>query len=90
MRDITTIEELEQIYDTAPSLASTAKEINYINAAYRRLIENSPFVALATIGLGALDCSPRGDSSAVVRVVKLMRNLTIQTGPYVLQKQCSG
>ena len=69
MQTITTIAELEQIYAAAPAQASTTKEINYINAAYRKLIEHSPFVALATIGEGGLDCSPRGDAGCVVRVL---------------------
>ena len=69
MHTISTLEELQEIYSTAPVLASTAKEITYINAAYRTLIEHSPFVALASISPGGLDCSPRGDVGAVVRVL---------------------
>ena len=69
MHTISTLQELQEIYSTAPVLAATAKEITYINAAYRTLIEHSPFVALATIGAGGLDCSPRGDEGAVVRVL---------------------
>ena len=37
--------------------------------AYRKLVEASPFFALATIGPDGLDCSPRGDPNGFVRVV---------------------
>lgn len=69
MATISTIEELEAIYSTAPSQAATAKELDHIAPAYRRLIELSPFVALATIGPGGLDCSPRGDVAGFVHVL---------------------
>ncbi len=65
---ITTIAELEEIYHLKPTLASTAKEISYLTAEYRKMIEASPFVALATIGAGGLDCSPRGDAGSVVMI----------------------
>lgn len=67
MTTITSIEELTAIYGT-PNLASTAKEADRLTAQYRRLIEASPFVALATIGPDGLDCSPRGEAGAVVRI----------------------
>ena len=35
---------------------------------YRRLIEASPFAALATVGPEGIDCSPRGDQPGFVRV----------------------
>jgi uncharacterized protein len=69
MATIKTIEELEAIYDIKPALASTAKEVDHIIPAYQKLIELSPFVALATNGPGGLDCSPRGDKSNIVRVL---------------------
>lgn len=69
MKTITTIAELESVYSTAPVLASTAKEIDHLIPAYQKLIELSPFAALATIGPGGLDCSPRGDQSGFVRVL---------------------
>ena len=69
MHSITTVEQLEAIYAPAPVLASTVKEAGYITPAYRTLIEHSPFVALASIGPGGLDCSPRGDKGQVVRVL---------------------
>ncbi|WP_417689715.1 pyridoxamine 5'-phosphate oxidase family protein [Roseibium sp.] len=58
---ITSITELEAIYGT-PALTSTAKVADRLTPEYRRLIENSPFCALATCGPEGLDCSPRGDS----------------------------
>jgi uncharacterized protein len=69
MDQINTIEELEAIYDQHPVLASMAKEIDYLIPQYQKLIELSPFVALATIGAGGLDCSPRGDKQGFVRVL---------------------
>lgn len=68
MTVIRTIEDLEDIYRTAPTLASTAKEVDYLTPEYIGLIESSPFVALATVGPEGLDCSPRGDAGRVVHV----------------------
>lgn len=65
MSIITSIADLEQIYG-APSPASTAKESPRITPEYRRLIEASPFCALATSGPEGLDCSPRGDRGSCV------------------------
>jgi PPOX class probable FMN-dependent enzyme len=67
MSRIATIAELEALYGV-PGEASTAKESPVITDSYRRLIEASPFVALATSGPEGLDCSPRGDAGAVVRI----------------------
>ena len=67
MSAIRTLEELEAIYGR-PNLASTVKEIDYVSDHYRAYIEASPFVALATSGPEGLDCSPRGDAGACVRV----------------------
>lgn len=64
---IRTVEELEAIYGT-PGEASTVKEIDWISPEYRRLIEASPYVALATSGPEGLDCSPRGDAKGFVRI----------------------
>ena len=69
MEQISTIAELEAIYHQKPVLASMAKEIDYLIPQYQKLIELSPFVALATIGAGGLDCSPRGDNQGFVRVL---------------------
>ncbi len=69
MSIIRTIDDLEDIYDAEPTLASTAKEINYLTPDYANLIAASPFVVLATAGPEGLDCSPRGDRGSVVRIV---------------------
>jgi PPOX class probable FMN-dependent enzyme len=67
MRVIGSVEELKQIYGDV-SEASVAKVTAFLTAEYRHMIELSPFVALATVGPEGLDCSPRGDRGAVVRV----------------------
>jgi uncharacterized protein len=64
---ITTLVELDNIY-AAPNEASTAKEVSHLTPHYRRMIEASPFVTLATCGPEGLDCSPRGDKHGVVRI----------------------
>jgi PPOX class probable FMN-dependent enzyme len=67
MTIITSVDELTAIYG-AVSEASTAKVTRSLTPAYRRMIDMSPFVALATVGPEGLDCSPRGDRGTVVRV----------------------
>src|SRR3954449_9985128 len=67
MTVISTVEELEAIYGF-PNDASTVKVSDRITPPYRRLIEVSPFAALATSGPEGLDCSPRGDASGFVRI----------------------
>ncbi|HEY9566473.1 MAG TPA: pyridoxamine 5'-phosphate oxidase family protein [Thalassobaculum sp.] len=67
MSVITSLEELEALYDR-PGEASLVKEADRITPQYRRLIEASPFVALATCGPEGLDCSPRGELGGVVQV----------------------
>ncbi len=68
MSVVTTVAELEAIYGL-PQETSTVKEVDRITPEYRTLIEASPFVILATAGPEGLDCSPRGDTGHVVRVV---------------------
>jgi PPOX class probable FMN-dependent enzyme len=68
MPTISTIEELETIYDK-PLETSIAKEVHHITSHYRALIEASPFAVLATAAPEGLDCSPRGDQRGFVRVV---------------------
>jgi PPOX class probable FMN-dependent enzyme len=63
------LDQLAAIYDAPITLASTVKEVPRITEHYRRLIEASPFVALATAGPEGLDCSPRGDAPGFVRVL---------------------
>src|SRR5207247_8681975 len=48
---------------------SVIKEIDHSSEHYRRFIEISPFVVLATSGPEGLDCTPRGDPPGFVRVV---------------------
>jgi predicted pyridoxine 5'-phosphate oxidase superfamily flavin-nucleotide-binding protein len=64
---IETVDALEAIYG-APNLASTAKVADRITPEYRRLIEASPFLVLATVGPEGLDASPRGDARGLVRL----------------------
>ena len=67
MTIITSIAELEAIYGDV-SEASTIKVSDRLTPGYRRLIEASPVMALATSGPEGLDCSPRGDSGQVVTI----------------------
>jgi uncharacterized protein len=64
---VTTLEALEALYDK-PYGPAIVKEIDHINADYRKFIEAAPFFALATVGAEGLDCSPRGDAPGFVRV----------------------
>ena len=68
MKPIDSLQKLEAIYGT-PAPASLVKELDTISEHYRMMIEKSPFVILATVGSGGLDCSPRGDAPGFVRVV---------------------
>jgi|GEM_PF-44105 len=64
---VATVEQLETIYGPVADTA-TVKVAKWITPSYRRLIEKSPFVTLATSGPEGLDCSPRGDVSGFVRI----------------------
>jgi PPOX class probable FMN-dependent enzyme len=64
---VTSEAELEAIYGQ-PAGAAVIKEIDHISDHYRRFIETSPFVVLATSGPEGLDCTPRGDPAGFVRV----------------------
>jgi PPOX class probable FMN-dependent enzyme len=64
---VTTLEALEALYDK-PYGPAIVKEIDHINADYRKFIEAAPFFALATVGPEGLDCSPRGHAPGFVRV----------------------
>ena len=64
---ITDVATLERLYG-APAGAAVEKELDYIHPHYRRLIEASPFVVLATCGPEGLDTSPRGDPAGFVAV----------------------
>jgi len=65
---VTSEAELEALYGK-PAGPAVIKEIPYISEHYRRFIEVSPFVVLATAGPEGLDCTPRGDPAGFVRVV---------------------
>ncbi|MCL6708122.1 pyridoxamine 5'-phosphate oxidase family protein [Pseudomonas sp. R2.Fl] len=67
MTILRTVEELKAIYDGVTE-ASLVKVTTALTPGYRRMIEASPFVALATVGPEGLDCSPRGDADSVVRI----------------------
>ena len=60
--------ELDALYGD-PVPAAVTKELTFISADYRRFVEESPFVLLATAGPEGLDCSPRGELGGVVRVL---------------------
>lgn len=64
---IESLEALEALYGK-PAEASLAKEVDRITPHYRRFIEASPFVALATAGPEGLDCTPRGDAAGFLRI----------------------
>ena len=69
MPDLVTSEaQLDAIYGQ-PAGPAVIKEIDHISEHYRRFIETSPFVILATSGPEGLDCTPRGDPPGFVRVV---------------------
>jgi uncharacterized protein len=64
---ISDVATLERLYGF-PSGAAVEKEVGYIHPHYRRMIEASPFVVLATSGPDGLDTSPRGDPAGFVVV----------------------
>lgn len=68
MTSIKTIAELEALYLPEPGPASMVKVAHSVTSDYRRLIEASPFAALATVGPEGIDCSPRGDKPGFVRI----------------------
>jgi len=65
---ITTLEQLEALYGQSPP-TSIVKELDRISDGYRKLIEATPFVAIATAGPEGLDCSPKGDPAGFVRIL---------------------
>lgn len=69
MQKIESVENLEQVYSESVSERSRWKEIDHINDLYRKFIEASPFLVLASHGENGIDCSPRGDPPGFVRVV---------------------
>jgi PPOX class probable FMN-dependent enzyme len=65
---VTSIAELEALYDAAVD-TSVLKVTDHITPLQRRYVEASPFVVLATVGPGGVDCSPRCDPAGFVRFV---------------------
>ena len=65
---ITTVQQLESLYGT-PQATSLGKEMTHISPEYQRLMEHSPFFAIASQSQRGLDVSPRGDAAGFVRVV---------------------
>lgn len=65
---ITTIEQLESVYNAPVPAAARATETAQLIPPFIKLIEASPFFVLATCGPEGLDCSARGDSPGFVRV----------------------
>ena len=58
---ITDAATLEALYGK-PGANSLTKEVDALTPEYRQWIEQSPFMAIASVGQGGLDCSPRGDA----------------------------
>ena len=67
MTVVTSVEQLNALYGE-PGEASIVKVTDYLLPEYRRMIEASPFLTLATVGPEGLDCSPRGDAGAVIHI----------------------
>lgn len=67
MTIIKKVADLEAIYGEI-SEASLIKVSDCLTGGYRKLIEASPIVALATCGPEGLDCSPRGDPGRVMTI----------------------
>lgn len=62
------IAQLDAVYGEANE-RSLLKEIDYISEDYRRFIDASPFVILASVGEEGMDCSPKGDPAGFVHVL---------------------
>ncbi len=71
---ISSMEELENLYETAHPL-SIQKETNHLTPDYESWLSKSRFFALATQGDDGLDCSPRGDATG--QVFELLDNRTL-------------
>jgi uncharacterized protein len=59
--------DLAALYGTG-SEASLAKEIDYVHPHYRRFIDASPYVIIASVGPDGMDASPRGGPAGFVIV----------------------
>ncbi len=68
MTDVTTLADLEALYGT-PQPPALVKVAPVVTPEYQAWIEAAPFCALATVGQGGLDISPRGDAGTVATVL---------------------
>ncbi len=64
---VTSDAELDRHYGQ-PVKVALIKEIDHLSPHYQAFVEKAPFVMIATVGDGGLDCSPRGDPPGFVRV----------------------
>lgn len=67
MDHISEIEELEALYGI-PGERSLTKVATHVTPLYRKWIDASRFLVLATVGPEGVDASPRGDDGPVVRI----------------------
>jgi PPOX class probable FMN-dependent enzyme len=65
---VTSLERLREVYPSAPSPVSIAKETPVLTPAYAEIVRAAPFVVIATAGPHGLDQSPRGDAPGFVEV----------------------
>lgn len=65
---IRSIDDLRRHYPHEPLRTSVQKELDRLSPGYAELITASPFCAVATIGPGGIDISPRGDGPGFVRI----------------------
>jgi len=71
---IKTLDALSDLYGPV-NPNSLAKETPHLTPEYQKWIEAAPFFALASIGPGGLDCTPRGDAKG--QVFKVLDNKTL-------------
>ncbi len=64
---VTTLEDLASIYKP-PHANALRKVTDHVTEPGRAFIAASPFLVLATVGEGGLDCSPKGDQPGFVQV----------------------
>jgi uncharacterized protein len=67
MKIVTSVADLQALYGE-PGEAALIKVTDFLTLEYRKMIEASPFMALATVGPEGLDCSPRGDAGSVIHI----------------------
>ncbi|MCO6186337.1 pyridoxamine 5'-phosphate oxidase family protein [Rhizobium sp. L1K21] len=67
MKTVQSVAELQAAYGM-PGKTSLVKVTAALTPEYRRMIEASPFLAIATVGEEGTDCSPRGDAGSVIHI----------------------